>query len=171
MRLHRLSESKGMALRRSCGPDYGCCGGLLMHSPMDRRTPSLVLSSENQNPAGPPWIYGRPDARFTLIEYADLECPALPTADQFALRMRSSVRSWSKPLGSVRSIAAVARKHGVNANLLFGWLRLHRRGSLPTNGAHSRRAACEISAGSRTDREPRLGQFNYTGRWTAHRCT
>jgi transposase len=28
------------------------------------------------------------------------------------------------------SIAAVARKHGVNANLLFGWLRLHRSGLL-----------------------------------------
>lgn len=26
-------------------------------------------------PAGPPWIYGRPEARFTVIEYADLECP------------------------------------------------------------------------------------------------
>lgn len=25
--------------------------------------------------AGPPWRYGRMDARFTLIEYADLECP------------------------------------------------------------------------------------------------
>ena len=28
------------------------------------------------------------------------------------------------------SVAAVARKHGVNANLLFGWCRLHRRGLL-----------------------------------------
>lgn len=26
-------------------------------------------------PPGPPWIYGRADARFTVIEYADLECP------------------------------------------------------------------------------------------------
>lgn len=25
--------------------------------------------------AKPPWVYGRADARFTLIEYADLECP------------------------------------------------------------------------------------------------
>lgn len=24
---------------------------------------------------GPPWRYGRPDARFTLVLYADLECP------------------------------------------------------------------------------------------------
>jgi protein-disulfide isomerase len=27
------------------------------------------------SPAGPPWLYGRADARFTLVEYADLECP------------------------------------------------------------------------------------------------
>lgn len=26
-------------------------------------------------PAGPPWRYGRADARFTVVEYADLECP------------------------------------------------------------------------------------------------
>lgn len=25
------------------------------------------------------------------------------------------------------SVASIARKHGVNANLLFGWLRLHRK--------------------------------------------
>jgi transposase len=28
------------------------------------------------------------------------------------------------------SVAAVARRHGVNANLLFGWRRLHKRGLL-----------------------------------------
>jgi len=28
------------------------------------------------------------------------------------------------------SVAAVARKYGVNANLVFGWRRLHRRGEL-----------------------------------------
>jgi len=28
------------------------------------------------------------------------------------------------------SVAAVARKHGVNANLVFGWVRLHRSGML-----------------------------------------
>lgn len=37
------------------------------------------------------------------------------------------VREASKPGASV---AAVARKHGMNANLLFGWRRLHRRGAL-----------------------------------------
>ena len=33
------------------------------------------LASDASAPAGPPWRYGRADARFTLIEYADLECP------------------------------------------------------------------------------------------------
>lgn len=28
------------------------------------------------------------------------------------------------------SVAAIARRHGVNANLLFGWRRLHRKGLL-----------------------------------------
>ncbi len=27
------------------------------------------------SPDGPPWIYGNPDARFTVALYADLECP------------------------------------------------------------------------------------------------
>jgi len=33
------------------------------------------------------------------------------------------------------SVAAVARQHGVNANLLFGWCRLHRRGLLDATSA------------------------------------
>lgn len=32
-------------------------------------------SAHHTSSAGPPWVYGRPDARFTVIEYADLECP------------------------------------------------------------------------------------------------
>lgn len=31
--------------------------------------------TERPSKAGPPWIYGRGAARFTVIEYADLECP------------------------------------------------------------------------------------------------
>lgn len=34
--------------------------------------PTAATSSPE---AGPPWLYGRPGARYTLIEYADLECP------------------------------------------------------------------------------------------------
>lgn len=32
-------------------------------------------AAEASEPAGPPWRYGRSDARFTVVEYADLECP------------------------------------------------------------------------------------------------
>jgi transposase len=39
----------------------------------------------------------------------------------------SIVREASAPGASV---ASVARKHGVNANLVFGWRRLHQRGLL-----------------------------------------
>lgn len=48
-------------------------------------------------------------------------------------RLRTLEEKWriveeaSRPGASV---AAVARKHGLNANLLFGWRRLHRRGLL-----------------------------------------
>lgn len=31
--------------------------------------------AETSESAGPPWRYGRGDARFTVVEYADLECP------------------------------------------------------------------------------------------------
>lgn len=36
-----------------------------------------VVDAQRPTPAraGPPWIYGRAGARFTVIEYADLECP------------------------------------------------------------------------------------------------
>lgn len=37
--------------------------------------PALKDASTVSSPQGPPWIYGKPDARFTLVEYADLECP------------------------------------------------------------------------------------------------
>ncbi len=41
------------------------------------RTPRIdsPMVDEMSAAAGPPWRYGRLDARFTLIEYADLECP------------------------------------------------------------------------------------------------
>ena len=41
-------------------------------------TESMLLAaagSEEPKPAGPPWLYGRADARFTVVGYADLECP------------------------------------------------------------------------------------------------
>lgn len=40
--------------------------------PGNNSTQSVSLA---QFPAGPPWRYGKSDARFTLVLYADLECP------------------------------------------------------------------------------------------------
>ncbi|MBV59817.1 MAG: disulfide bond formation protein DsbA [Nevskiales bacterium] len=34
----------------------------------------ITAEPEPPKPAGPPWLYGRADARFTVIGYADLEC-------------------------------------------------------------------------------------------------
>lgn len=52
-------------------------------------------------------------------------------------RARRRMRTLQEKLAIVEeatrpgaSIALVARKHDVNANLVFGWLRLHRRGLL-----------------------------------------
>ncbi len=41
------------------------------------RTPHVGKSGQpsDMTAAGPPWVYGNADARFTIIEYADLECP------------------------------------------------------------------------------------------------
>lgn len=54
-----------------------------------------------------------------------------------ALSSARRIRTLEEKLAIVReagergaSVAAVARKHGVNANLVFGWRRLHQRGLL-----------------------------------------
>lgn len=72
------SDQHSHTLRRYLGPMLACVAVLLV----------LLAWSLGRNPhtgdpaaaeavasAGPPWRYGRLDARFTLIEYADLECP------------------------------------------------------------------------------------------------
>jgi protein-disulfide isomerase len=43
--------------------------------PQNRTQAAPSTPSPPATPSGPPWRYGRPDARFTVVEYADLECP------------------------------------------------------------------------------------------------
>ena len=43
--------------------------------PQHNAVADSLTPSPPSAPAGPPWRYGRPDARFTVVEYADLECP------------------------------------------------------------------------------------------------
>jgi transposase len=45
-------------------------------------------------------------------------------------RLEEKLRILEEAAQPGASIAAVARKHDLNANLLFGWRRLHRRGLL-----------------------------------------
>lgn len=40
-----------------------------------RSTPKSVQTSSNASPKPPDFVYGNASARFTLIEYGDLECP------------------------------------------------------------------------------------------------
>ncbi|QNM96706.1 DsbA family protein [Chitinimonas koreensis] len=55
----------------------GVIGWTFTRAPDDAADPlaPVVAASSTAKPAGPPWLYGRADARFTVIEYADLECP------------------------------------------------------------------------------------------------
>lgn len=77
MRLPRLSESKRQTLLAAAMvvTVIAAISGSLTRSPSGAvHTPSPAPRPENRNPVGPPWTYGRPDTRFTLVEYADLEC-------------------------------------------------------------------------------------------------
>ena len=63
--------------------------------------------------------------------------PKSDIEDRGSERATRRVRTLDEKLAILReaaqpgaSIAAVARKHGMNANLLFGWRRLHRSGLL-----------------------------------------
>ncbi len=57
------------------------------------------------------------------------------------------------------SVAAVAREHGVNANLVFGWLRLHRRGLLQSQrrGKAAPLLPVKITTPTLTPTEPNSG--------------
>lgn len=57
----------------------GVAGSLLLATiwvALLRVRPSVLRpTSQVRIPNHAPWVFGRPDARFTIIEYADLECP------------------------------------------------------------------------------------------------
>lgn len=50
---------------------------MLLRAPHPATEPMSPAAAgfEASKPAGPPWLYGRADARFTVVGYADLECP------------------------------------------------------------------------------------------------
>ena len=43
--------------------------------PSTEPVPLAANGPDASKPTGPPWLYGRADARFTVVGYADLECP------------------------------------------------------------------------------------------------
>ena len=55
----------------------GVASWMLLRAPHPATEPMSLAAagSEAPKPAGPPWLYGRADARFTVVGYADLECP------------------------------------------------------------------------------------------------
>ena len=55
----------------------GAAGWLLLRTPdaAPEFMHPITTVPEPPKPAGPPWLYGRSDARFTVVGYADLECP------------------------------------------------------------------------------------------------
>ncbi|ERY96098.1 TPA: DsbA family protein [Burkholderia cenocepacia] len=54
---------------------FGVGGGLLLHRITHGSPRSPASGDSSSSSSGPPWIYGRANARFTVIEYGDLECP------------------------------------------------------------------------------------------------
>ncbi|MCL2344577.1 MAG: DsbA family protein [Desulfobulbus sp.] len=54
-------------------------------------TPNVLSETKTtaatEQPSGPPWRYGNPDARFTVIVHADLECP-------FCQSYTPALRQW-----------------------------------------------------------------------------
>ncbi|MCP1107766.1 thioredoxin domain-containing protein [Serratia nevei] len=55
---------------------------LLSHSPQEESRPAAAPTSQS----GPPWIYGSDGARFTIVVYADFECPYCQTSIPQLLR-------------------------------------------------------------------------------------
>jgi transposase len=54
-------------------------------------------------------------------------------------------RIIAEATASGASVAAVARKHGVNANLVFAWMRLQEQGTLATRTRRSRPKLLAVS--------------------------
>lgn len=60
------------------GMIVGALLGIAASTNRSASTAVSPLSSNDTSPPsreGPPWLYGRIEARFSVIEYADLECP------------------------------------------------------------------------------------------------
>ena len=66
-------------------------------------------------------------ARVT-IEPAPAEAPKAPQRRQYSIAEKRRIVEESFQPGS--SVARVARAHGINANQVFSWRRLYRRGRL-----------------------------------------
>ena len=67
------------------------------------------------------------------MDTSDQASVGVGEADTSPRRMRTNEekrRIVEEALVPGASVAAVARRHGVNANLLFGWRRLHKQGLL-----------------------------------------
>jgi transposase len=67
------------------------------------------------------------------MDTSDQASVGVDEADISSRRMRTNEekrRIVEEALVPGASVAAVARRHGVNANLLFGWRRLHKQGLL-----------------------------------------
>ena len=68
--LRRLPHSLGFGI--AC---VLLLGMLFLGGRLRVRSPGLRPTTHPLVARHAPWVFGRPDARFTLIEYADLECP------------------------------------------------------------------------------------------------
>lgn len=77
-----LSRSPRLLVGLAVAVLLGAAGWWACHRTAPSEATSITAASPDapsetppKAPAGPPWIYGRADARFTVVEFADLECP------------------------------------------------------------------------------------------------
>ncbi len=89
------------------------------------------MADEASAAAGPPWRYGRLDARFTLIEYADLECPYC----QAYFPELSECLANARPDAVIRAQIEKAALAGINATPMLRVIDNHTGRALLLPGA------------------------------------
>ncbi len=105
----------------------GGLAGLCWHFGHDRFAKTHVVALAQRN--SPPWVYGPVDARFTVIEYADLECP-------YCKAHFSVMRKW------IDQVAARGTGQSIGTSVNWQWHHLPLAGHEPAASRSALVAEC-----------------------------